>query len=108
MNMTSSGDLNKNIEFQSLVTTKNTIGEIVDSYVFFKSAWANIKPISSHTIIKYGRPVNEMTHTVRIRYDEDINYKMRIMFKNRPMTIKSIINVSEKNQFIDLIVEEVV
>lgn len=72
------------------------------------SAYAEIKPFSDDRFISiehlnFGHVITEGYYIFKIRFIENINIKMRILFRNRYFEIKRIVNVSEKNKFLNVI-----
>lgn len=83
-----SGLLNVEIEFQSRIDSKNSTGRVLYDYdeVNVKRRWATHKngnPDLPITTNNYNDTQNRYVtyyDTFTIRYDEDINYLMRILY----------------------------
>jgi len=65
--------------------------------------WASIRPAGERAVTFAGQMGVEVTHTVLIRYREDISEKQVIDFGRRKLDIKTIRNFDEANTQLQLI-----
>jgi SPP1 family predicted phage head-tail adaptor len=72
-------------------------GNVVANWVDVATVWAQITPMSAD-IRQAGQDMQQLTHTVKIRYRNDVNHAMRFLFNNRVLDIKHIKNVDERNR----------
>jgi SPP1 family predicted phage head-tail adaptor len=72
-------------------------GNVVANWVDVATVWAQVTPMSAD-VRQAGQDMHQITHTVTIRYRNDINSAMRFNFNGRILDIKHIKNVDERNQ----------
>ncbi|XVN43252.1 MAG: head-tail adaptor protein [Candidatus Rickettsia vulgarisii] len=70
--------------------------------------YAEVKPFSDDRFItiehlSFGHVMTEGYYIFKIRFIENINTKMQILFRNRYFEIKRIVNISEKSKFLNII-----
>lgn len=70
------------------------------------TVWARIIPLSGSERLAAQRLESRITHRIRIRYRAGITPDLRAAFKGRTFNIRAVINVEEKNRFLDLLAEE--
>ena len=103
------GPLNKVVDIQQYTTLTDAYGEEVVSYVQLKNTRASIKPITGTETFIDARLLNEVSHSVEIRYDSllNLNPKDRIVYDTRNFDIINVLNMNEKNvKYIILCKEE--
>ena len=103
-----SGPLRHRITVQKPVETQDAFGEVDVTWATHVESWASVDPISSRESFQASRDHAEMTHRVRMRYRPGITHKMRILFGERVLNIRSIINHREINRHLELLCEEFV
>ena len=102
-----SGNLKHKIMIQTSVESSNDLGEVVNEWVDFKTAYASITPISAKEFFKAGTHA-EVSHKIELRYIDGIKPKMRVMYGVREFSIESVLNIREENKTLQLICTEVV
>ncbi len=68
--------------------------------------WADIEPLAGRELYYAQQIKNTISHKITIRYREDINEEMRIIFGIRIFKIESIINIKEQKKLLLLRCEE--
>jgi len=102
--------LNKRIIIQKLEEEASSLHGIEENWQDYLEIWASVKPINTlkwHNEIIAG--LHHMSRNflqITIRYNENINHKMRILYKNKIFIIHKITSVEEKDQFFEIIAEE--
>lgn len=88
--------LDTEISFEKETTTSNDIGTPVETYVFLKKKWSTVTYTGGRTIGEEhaDRTITDTVFT--IRYDEDVNYKCRILYNNCTYFIKHIEIIGRK------------
>ena len=64
--------------------------------------WASIRPANEHAVTIAGQLEVEVTHTLLIRYREDIKESQAIDYDGRKLDIKTFRNLDEANKFLQL------
>ncbi|WP_342045983.1 phage head closure protein [Bacillus sp. OTU530] len=100
------GKLNKRIVLQKLATVDDGAGGSEESWQDTSSVWALIQPLQGRELYQAQQINTELTHRITIRYREDVNASMRIMYNNREFTIDSIVNIEESNRFLEMTCRE--
>lgn len=102
------GDLRHRIN----IYTREQIEETDGSGVFTKLTeiailWAMIKPVSGLTRIDSKQIGEEVTHIITIRYFPLISSEHWLKLDKRNFEIKTVKNIDERNQYLELTVKEV-
>jgi len=82
--------LNKQIVIEKETTTVNRTGTPEKSYVFLKETWAQkLDNIASTRYEQEGQLAFSLEYFI-IRFDEEINYKCRVIYNNNYYKIEGI------------------
>lgn len=101
------GQLRHRITIQEPVETRDSYGSVKTTWSDLCTVWAGIWPIRAKEYVSAGQTQSEVTHTIRIRYRDDITSKMRIEFGTRYFSIvKPPINPDERKSKLDLVCTE--
>lgn len=98
--------LNKRITIEENVTTSDGAGGFTSSWATFATVWAEIKPVSTDEKFTSMQVKNTVTHSVTIRYTENLKESMRINYDSRIFKIISIVNPLEENKILEILAEE--
>ena len=101
------GDLRHRITFQSLVTTTNENGFEIELWIGFKETWSAITNLHGREYFQAAAIQAENTVKFTIRYTDEIDETMRILFKDEQYNIISIDNIKYSNKFIEIKAREV-
>lgn len=101
------GYLRNKAEIQLLGDVQDAFGSIVE-YTKFKDVWCSIIPISGKENFLSNTDFAKTTHKIKIRYLENINASMRLVWKNRVFNFTSVRNISERDKEIEILAEEVI
>jgi SPP1 family predicted phage head-tail adaptor len=100
------GALNRRVEFQTQVTTQDSIGQPSTSWTTNFSAWASIKYQSGSSAIKSGADASINKCSIRLRYRTGIDARMRVLHGTTAYNITAILPAQDR-AFIDLVCEVV-
>ncbi len=100
------GDMRHRITFQSGAEIEDEHHGHTIQWNNIATVWAKVDPVSGNEFYYSQQLKNTITHKITIRYRNDINVEMRIIFETRVMKIESMINLEEGNRFILLRCEE--
>jgi len=103
------GKLSHEIIFLENITNSDLEDE---NWVEKSRAFAEIRPLYDNKFgsienFTFGHIVTENFFMFKIRYFPDVSTKMRIQYQERNFEIKRIINLSEQNQFLQIISLEI-
>lgn len=84
-----SGRLRERVAIQSATVTQNSSGEEIPVWATDATVWASVLPgaVSERFSASAGQRASEITHTVRIRYRDDITPKKRLRWGTRILEI---------------------
>lgn len=99
-----SGKLRNRIDIESPVTAPNGSGgsTVVWTAITASKIRAYIKPISGAERLQAMRLESDITHRVFIRYRSDFTAASRINYNGRLFQIRAILNLEERNQWLEL------
>ena len=101
-------NLDKKLSFEKKSVVTDNYGGQIETWSLYKNIWGNITPISA--INEFSNYISEtkITHSIIIRYLNKVDINMRIVYNDRKFTIKSIINMDEKNKYNKIMCEEII
>lgn len=102
------GELRKQITIQAETPTGDGAGGYALAWMNIASAWADITPLSGNEVFTAQHLEGHATHRVTMRYRSDIaiTTDMRIIYNSRVFNIRSVLNIDERNQWTEMLVEE--
>ena len=100
------GKLRNSIIIERSKSTKNNSGGQDIIWSTYKTVKAFIKPKSGTERVRGMKLESPLTHSIFIRYTSDILPTDRVNFKGRYMQIRAVINMEERNRWIELACEE--
>ena len=87
------GTLRERIELQQPSETRNTLGEVSQTWATYASRWASVKTLRSGEVLSANQQGLTITHRVRLRHVDEIKSTHRIKWKNRIMHIISVLEL---------------
>lgn len=100
------GTLRHRVRIQTPPTTTGTRGEIIGSATDFTSRYCSIDTLTGDELIQAKQQFAKATHKIVMRYVSGLTETHSIIFGNRTFGIRSINNVEEKNETMEIIVSE--
>lgn len=102
------GDLRKQLIVQAEQQTPDGAGGYALAWTTLASVWANISPLTGRELYTAGHQESRVTHKVTMRWRKDlaITPDMRLLYNERVLNIRAVINEGERNQYAILLVEE--
>ena len=77
-----------------------------DSWADTATVWARIEPLSGRERLAAQRIEDTVTHRVTIRYRSGVSARQRIAFGVRVFNIRAVLDVDERNEWLELLCEE--
>lgn len=108
-----SGTLRERVTIQSYTTAQNSNGEPIKTWANLATnptVWANVgSRASGERFISGGEQIQAtVSHTVRIRYRDDVTVKMRLIWRtNRTLEIENVIDPDGRKSDLILMCSEV-
>lgn len=100
------GKLRSNITIERESDVSDGAGGQNITWSTHKSMNAFIKPKSGYERVRGMQLESPLTHSVFIRYTNDILTVDRVNFGGRLMQIRAVLNIKEQNKWIELLCEE--
>lgn len=104
--MTHSGTLRKRIAIQSETSVSDNAGGYTLGWATSFTLWADITPVTGHSLYVYGHIESHVTHRITVRYQSGITADMRVLYNGRVFAIHAVVNDDESNHWLHLLVEE--
>lgn len=103
----SAGELNRKVKLQLRSTSHDDYGQEINVWTDIATIWASIKPISGREKLKTGAVDSDLTHTVKIRYQESFMppktlATRRVLYGARILNITSGYDLDEAHRYIIL------
>ncbi|AIM40718.1 head closure Hc1 [Idiomarinaceae phage 1N2-2] len=100
------GDLNRKIEIRSRqVTGSDPMGGDIIEWVTHAEPWAKMKPMTGREQYRADKLNAEGMTQVIIRYRDDLDETMKVVYRDVEYQIRSIINVEERDEWTELMIE---
>ena len=96
------GKLRHRISIQRKVSNDDGMGGGVMSWQEIKSTRAMITPLSGRESLQAQRIEAETTHRLYMRYFADLEQADKVVYDGRDFNIKAIINIEERNKYLEL------
>lgn len=105
--MLDAGRLDRRITIQRQVTTKNGLGEAVVSWqTFADNIAASIEPLQGREFWEQQQLQGEISLRVRIRYWPGVKPSMRVLYGERILDIRSVIDPRDQHIEMQLMCSE--
>ena len=96
------GRTNKRVIFCRYAEQENELHQTQQVLQKIRTVWASVEPKSGREYIEAEKEYPELTYIVTTRYMPDITPDMFIQFKDRLFNIKSIRNIRENNEMLEI------
>jgi SPP1 family predicted phage head-tail adaptor len=103
----SAGRLRHRITIEEKAQAPDGVGGFSETWQTFATVWAEVKPLRARERFFAEKIESSITHLVKLRFRFGIDPEMRIMHGGRTLKILGIVNVEERNQWLELSCEEV-
>ena len=101
------GKLDRRVTIQSQTTTQDAAGQPTNVWTDVWACWAGIQVVIGKEVYDAGGYISEVTHTVTIRYPSvAITSAMRVLYKNKKFTIKTVSDFDEGRKQLNLLCRE--
>ncbi len=102
------GELRHKIEIQTATNTVDNFMGVTDTWATTYTVWAAIYPLRGSELMSAMQLEGAVTFRIRIRYRSDITPANRIKFGDRFFDIQHVLNIDERNIYLDMMCEEIV
>lgn len=102
----SAGRRDKKVTIQRRGSSKDTAGQIIETWTDQSTIYASIAPVAGREYFNASGERAEVTHKIGIVYGPTVVPRDRIKFGTRIFDIKSVINTRERNRDLQLMCTE--
>ena len=81
-------------------------GQLDKTWTTYATVWGSITPLSGRELTEQQQVISEVTHKARIRYRSGVTSEHRIVWDSRTFEIDNVLNWSERNIYLDLMIKE--
>lgn len=86
------GEYRQKLIYQEVVKSRNTVGQLVETWTDVAVVWARVRPLSGREVF-YARQVSSLaTHEVTCRYRPGIKTTGRFVFSGRALNITGVLD----------------
>ena len=96
------GRTNKRVTFCKFAEEQNEMHQTEQVLKKIRTVWASVEPKSGRECIEAEKEHPELTYIITTRYMKDITPDMFIQFRDRLFNIKSIRNIRENNEMLEI------
>lgn len=104
--MVRAGRFDKVVKIQRQTTKANSYGGVVQSWEDLATIRASIEPLQGREFFSGAIQLGDTISRIRIRYRQDIDRTMRVVYQNRYFEITNIIDSKERHEELQLICKE--
>ncbi|SHH14607.1 phage head closure protein [Desulfosporosinus lacus] len=91
------GELRNRIEIQNYIRTPNEVGEEVKQWQTYIKLWAKFETSLVKEQVQAGKNSESVVHEIVIRYRNDLDSTMRVVYKGNNYNINHVVNDQEQN-----------
>ncbi len=103
---TSIGRLRYKVRLEKATDTSDGAGGRSQAFNSIAIIFADIRPTGGDESYRQGKLQEKVTHKIYIRHREDINTDYRITYESRTFQIQNILNIDERDRFLELTCSE--
>jgi SPP1 family predicted phage head-tail adaptor len=100
------GMLRHLVQLQEKAKTPDGGGGNAVTWNTYASVWGRMEPKSGTEPLEAGRLQAQITHELTIRHHPTVSTEHRVLFQNRAMQIRSILDMEERGRWMVLSLEE--
>ena len=98
--------LKHKLVLQKELRMPDNMGGYIKSWQDIGELWAEIKPIGGLEMLFAGKNRASVTHKIWLRYRPGVDASMRLVYEARVFNIRSVFNIDERNDMLEVLVEE--
>ncbi|KJR48406.1 hypothetical protein UF75_1204 [Desulfosporosinus sp. I2] len=92
------GELRNRLEIQHYVRLENEVGEEVKLWQLYVKLWAKFETSRvKEQKLEAGKATGSVVHKIVIRYRNDLDSTMRVVYKGKNYNINHVVNDKEQN-----------
>jgi SPP1 family predicted phage head-tail adaptor len=103
---TLAASLRHRLTIQTVTRTEDGQGGFTEAWADGDSVWASITPLKAYQRFQAMQMQAPATHKVVMRYRSDVSNAVRLTFGDRVFSVAEVLNVEERNRFLEITVTE--
>ena len=96
--MIHAGKLRDRVTVQQATETRNSLGEVVQSWSTYATVWASVEGISSREALQQGQVQTDVSHRVQMRFLSGLTHNMRLYWRARTLEIVSVLEHGNRSE----------
>ena len=100
------GRLRNRVDLQSATVTRDSGGGVTEAFTTIAQIYADIRPTGGDESYRQGKVKDTVTHKIYCRFRSDISPEYSIVYESRIFQIKNIINIDERDRWLELTCSE--
>jgi SPP1 family predicted phage head-tail adaptor len=92
----------KRLVIQNKVTTSDGQGGSIETWPDGDTIWASVTPLKGYEKFQAMQMQTPNTHKIMTRYRDDITTASRLTLDGRIFWVKEVVNVEERNRFLQI------
>lgn len=96
------GDLRHRVILQEIVETQNGYGETIKTWRNIGQVFAKLEPTAGMERFRASQMQADVTHAITIRYKTGVVPQMQIAKGDRTFPILAVVNLEERNHWMEL------
>ena len=100
------GKLRHQVEILKPITIRDALGQEVENLEVEKTVWASIEPLLGKEYFSAKQVNSEVNFKITIRYIDSLLPHWVVQFGQRVFNIEAIINLEERNRYLQLLCSE--
>lgn len=101
---TFSSKLRQRITIEEPVYTSDLLGGFITAWNAYAILWAEVVPVQRQENISAEKKANSVTYRITTRFVPDVKANMRVLYKGKHYSVRSVVNVNERNEMLEIIV----
>lgn len=94
------------VTLQRQSSSQDSVGQLLETWSEIGKEWVDIQPVNGREYFNASGERAEVTHKVRMRYGRTIAPRDRIVYGSRIFNIKAVMNIEERNRWLELMCTE--
>jgi SPP1 family predicted phage head-tail adaptor len=100
------GKMRHTVDLQHEIKTDDGGGGVGLAWTRYATVVGFLKPLAGNEALNAARIESKVSHRFWTRYRPGILTKHRLVYNGRPMQIRAVINLEERNKWLELDLEE--
>lgn len=100
------GNLRERVTIQTLETSRDGFGGIVETWETMTTVWASVQNITGREVLAAQQTNAEISHRVTMRYLDNVVPTMRLLWGTRILDINAALDADGRGRWLELLCVE--